>query len=312
MRVLFLVLLFAVSFSLFHTAVFYTAGCSASNVNFGFGEFKTEIKLLLIVTFVAVVFVAGTVFVLQATQNIPGPIPNEQQAVETSTELSMEIEGYDYIFSGFGPELNGEVKIDLDGDGQEEIVRVYKDDVTFLGRGKPIIVKIFSGTQGDYKEVFSYTSEAIEPYKFANEFFSAPEVFFNFWGDGANAVVLDAIGTGYGSGYAEQLLCFTYRNGQYELFRGPRKSSGEPLKFIGENGLGNKIIVAERRWEPIGPNGERRPGSYCAGCSSKMQFIIYTWNGEGYHRIEAGTTENLYLSGTIDEILRQEPDVLNM
>ena len=47
MRVLFLVLLFAVSFSLFHTAVFYTAGCSASNVNFGHYASQAERRLKL-------------------------------------------------------------------------------------------------------------------------------------------------------------------------------------------------------------------------------------------------------------------------
>ena len=275
-----------------------------------FAEFKTEIKLLLIVTFVAVVFVAGTVFVLQATQNIPGPIPNEQQAVETSTELSMEIEGYDYIFSGFGPELNGEVKIDLDGDGQQEIVRVYKEDVTgeeFLGRGKSIIAKVFSSAGDGVKEVYSYTIESF------NEYYENPQPLLNLWGDDTNAVKIKAIGTGYGSGSTVRLLFLTYRNGEYKIIEGPQVAGHNWLccKLDGEGGIGKRIIAAESRWDSLNLETGWVPGNYCAGCESRFQFFIYSWNGQKYSKIELGTTKNLY-SGNIDDILQQEPSVLSV
>ena len=230
--------------------------------------------------------------------------------VDATTCSSMEIKGYDYMFSEYNRDVNGEVKADLNRNGQEEIVRVYKEDATGE-HGKPIIVKIFTDTQDCPKEVFRYFGEELDPYDFTNEFYSDPKAFLNFWGDGSNVVVVNEIGTAHGSGYAERFLFFTYRSGNYELIRGPRKSSGEPYKFAGENGIGNKLIVAQRKWEPFGPNGERTPGSYCAGCASKMQFVIYTWNGEEYDGIAGGLTQNLYLSEGIDEILAHEPDVLN-
>lgn len=97
----------------------------------------------------------------------------------------------------------------------------------------------------------------------------------------------------------------TYQQGQYKLIEGPRNGGYEQLyKFAGENGIGNKIIVAERRWQT-------NPTDYCAGCPSRMQFSIYTWNGEGYDKIELGLTQNKYLTGSIDEILQKEPNVLN-
>ena len=231
--------------------------------------------------------------------------------VDTTACAPVGIEGYNYLFpaSGNASILSGQTEIDLDGDGQDEIIRVYKE-ASIDYRSKPVVVKVFSGTEDCPREVFSYQSGNSDLH---NEFSIGPQTFFNFWNDNSNAVFVSIISTGYGSGSREQLIFLTYQNGSYKMIQGPKKLGGEPYKFAGENGLGTKIIVAERRYDPFDP--EQRgwlPGNYCAGCSSRMQFIIYTWNGASYDKKEAGITQYLYLSEGIDEILQKEPDVLNV
>ena len=220
--------------------------------------------------------------------------------IDVTACASMEISGYNYVFS----DLNGEVKIDLDNDGQEEIIRIYKEDSNLGGRSKPIIVKIFSGSEKCPKEVFNYEAQSIG-YYIANEFLENQQAFENFWGDGANTVSLEAIGTAYGSGSSMRLLLFTYRNGEYSVIEGLQVSghNWQCCKFDGDNGIGNKIIAAESRWA-------EDYSDYCAGCDSKFQFFIYNWNGEEYVKTEAGITENKY-SGNIEEILKEEPSVIN-
>jgi len=75
-------------------------------------------------------------------------------------------------------------------------------------------------------------------------------------------------------------------------------------KFDGDDGVGKKIIVAEERWATDFSD-------YCCGCTHRLQFMIYTWDGEAYTKTVAGITQNRYRSGSIDEILQKEPSVLN-
>ena len=220
----------------------------------------------------------------------------------------MEITGYDYIFSDSSRTLKGEVKVDFDNDDQEEVLRVYKESDSGE-RSEPIIVKIFENHERCPREVFGYQVLDIEVPEgaiyTANEFLENPQVFENFWGDGVNAVSLEAIGTAYGSGSTAQLLIFTYRNGEYSVIMGPQVAghNWQCCKFDGDNGVGQKIIAAESRWA-------EDPSDYCAGCDSRFQFFIYNWNGEKYIKTEGGITENKY-SGDIEKIIKKEPFVVS-
>ncbi len=207
---------------------------------------------------------------------------------ETAECSSIDIPNY---------EVAKEFYVDLNGDQEEEFVRVYRELTNTGTRALPIMVKVFSGTKDCPKEEFSYTGAG------ENEVYTA-EVMQNFWGDGRNIVMVGGVSTGYGSGSSVIFRFFTYRNGGYAMIEGPQLSghNWQCCKFDDKNALGKKIIGAESQWAPD-------YSDYCAGCSSRFQFFIYTWNGKEYIKTEAGTTKNKY-SGCIDEILQKEPSVL--
>lgn len=223
----------------------------------------------------------------------------------TSSELS----GYELIKIpsqyGFGTKEKDiyEFNADLNNDGKKELIRFYWDtggQNDICEKTKPIVMKIFSGNNTS-NEIFSFT--------YGNDnLIGKAEIFQNFWGDGSNAVMGEGISYGCGSGYGLNIIFFTYRQGQYRAITGPAISgtggSSAMYKFAGENEPGKKIITAEAYW---GPNSI----DYCAGCEHKLQFSIYTWNGQEYTKTLAGITQNKYLSETIDQVLQKELSVLN-
>jgi len=190
-----------------------------------------------------------------------------------------------------------EIEEDLDRDNQQEVIRIYTEDKEDLGT-KPIIVKVFSGNENCPKELFHYQG--------TGNIVWGTQVFSDFWGDGAKAVLIRDVSYAGGSGSTVNITFLTYRQGQYQIIKGPKFSGHDwrCCKFDGDNGLGKKIIGAEHWW---GLNYEY----YCAGCTSPLQFIIYTWNGEGYTKTVAGITKNSYGPESIDEIIEKEPSVLN-
>jgi len=208
--------------------------------------------------------------------------------IDTSKCSSTQIEGY---------KTEEIVKEDLDGDNQQEVIRIYIEDKEDLGN-KPIIVKVFSGKEDCPQALFYYQGTGNVVW--------GTQVFSNFWGDGAKAVLIKDVSYAGGSGSTVNITFLTYRQGQYQIIKGPKFSGHDwrCCKFDGDNGLGKKIIGAEHWW---GLNYEY----YCAGCTSPLQFIIYTWNGEGYTKTVAGITQNSYGPESIDEILEKEPAVLN-
>jgi len=208
--------------------------------------------------------------------------------IDTSKCSSTQIEGY---------KTEEIVKEDLDGDNQQEVIRIYIEDKEDLGN-KPIIVKIFSGNEDCPQALFHYQGTGNVVW--------GTQVFSDFWGDGAKAVLIRDVSYAGGSGSTVNITFLTYRQGQYQIIKGPKFSGHDwrCCKFDGDNGLGKKIIGAEHWW---GLNYEY----YCAGCTSPLQFIIYTWNGEGYTKTVAGITQNSYGPESIDEILEKEPAVLN-
>ncbi|OGM14609.1 hypothetical protein A3D84_05875 [Candidatus Woesebacteria bacterium RIFCSPHIGHO2_02_FULL_42_20] len=266
------------------------------NINKSFTHFLILVVLILII-------IGGIGYYTNKNGGIKSTTPQKQvRFTDTKTCTSMETPGYNYVFSGPSYNLNGETKIDLDNDGQEEIVRVYKQESSSGERSKPIIVKIFSATEDCPKEVFSHYGQ---PTEYPNEFVENPQVFQNFWGDGSNVVSVEAISTAYGSGSSMQLLLFTYRGGNYSVIEGPQVQghNWQCCMFYGDNGIGQKIIAAENRWADD-------YSDYCAGCDSRFQFFIYTWNSKEYIKTEAGVTEKKY-SGDIEEIVQKEPSVVN-
>lgn len=200
-------------------------------------------------------------------------------------------------FSGYELAENYELEVDLNNDGEKEIVRAYRKPANDYGeRMAPIMVKIYSGAKDCPKEVFSYYGKG--------NFIGKMETFSDFWEDGSNSVLIEDIGYGGGCGSGGSLLFLNCRQGKYSAIEGPPFGGYAHLYiFNGENGLGKKIIVAKERWSSD-------PSDYCCGCARKLQFIIYTWDGKEYAKTEAGITQNKYLSETIEDIIQKEPEVL--
>lgn len=204
---------------------------------------------------------------------------------------STQIEGY---------KVEKTIEEDLDGDNQGEVIRIYIEDKEDLSN-KPIVVKVFSGNENCSQALFNYQGTGNVVW--------GTQVFSNFWGDGVKAVLIEDVSYAGGSGSTVNITFLTYRHGQYQIIKGPKFSGHDwrCCKFDGDNGPGKRIIGAEHWW---GLNYE----DYCAGCASRMQFTIYTWDGKGYAKTEAGLTRNKYGGGDgmdIDEILQKEPSMLN-
>jgi len=202
-------------------------------------------------------------------------------------------------FAGYELVKNYKFGVDLNNDGEKEIVRIYWDPrAGECFKSNPIMVKVFSGTENCPKEVFSYG--------WGNQVGKA-EIFQNFWGDGSNVVLVEGMSYACGCGGTIRLLFLTYREGKYSVVEGPEIQGLNRLYvFAGENGLGKKIIVAREKWAPDGSD-------YCCGCASKRQFMVYTWNEEGYMESKAGITQNYYSSTeSIENIIQKEPSVLNL
>jgi hypothetical protein len=195
-------------------------------------------------------------------------------------------------FAGYELAKNYEFNIDLNNDGEKEIVRVYWDSKEACDKVKPIMVKVFSGTENCPKEVFSSG--------WGNQVGKA-EIFQNFWGDGSDVVLVEGMSYACGCGSTIRLLFFTYREGKYSVVEGPEIGGLSLLyMFTGWNGLGKRIIVAREKWDSD-------YSDYCCGCSSKRQFMLYTWNGEGYTEVKGGITQNKYPpSESIEDIIQKE------
>lgn len=221
--------------------------------------------------------------------------------IELLCSSSVEIGGYSAT----------EIKADLNEDNQEETIRAYQDSKGGCDQIKPVGVKVFSGAADCLKEVFSSFPKIFSffPGKFeeGNQL-GKIEVLPNFWGDGRNVVMVEDISYACGSGSSGILLFLSYQEGKYSITEGPKLSGtgcrGWMYKFDGDNGVGKEIIVAEPEWA-------EDYSDYCCGCSSRIRFTIYTWNGKTYTKTTAGATKNYYLSEGIDEILQKEPSVLN-
>ena len=197
---------------------------------------------------------------------------------------------------------NLEFEIDLNKDQTSEIVGIYREISSVGERSKPIMLKVFSGTEDCLQEEFGYTFAG------RNEVDSARFVS-DFWGDGRNAIAITGISYAMGSGYTEQLYLLVWQVDRFSIIEGPSMSAsgcqGWPFKFAGENGSATRIITVDSRWS-------ENPSDYCCGCARRLQFYLYDWNGEEYVKIPAGVTQNKYLSESIDEILQKEPGVLNV
>jgi hypothetical protein len=259
------------------------------------------------------IILIGAGFLIYQYLLVPGEKGEIPEEIAETVCSPTEIEGYRYQIPESAKDYNagfdGEVKVDLNGDGQKEVVRAY---VGYPGwvedpsggfaelPAKSIIVKIFSDTEDCPREIFVYQGRG----NLVLEMTILP----NFWGDGKNTVFIKESSYAGGSGSTEFLTFLTHRQGHYEVIKGPEF---DKYKFAGENGLGARIIVAEKLWDPIDVEKGWVLGNYCAGCVSRFKFFIYTWDGEKYTKTEAGITQNLYLSESIDEILEKEPSVLN-
>lgn len=213
---------------------------------------------------------------------------------QTSKCSSIQIEGY---------KVEKIIEEDIDGDNQKEIIRIY---VHYIGNGelgnKPIVVKVFSANENCPQVLFYYQGTGNVVW--------GTQVFSNFWGDGIKAVLIRDVDYAGGSGSTVNITFLTYRQGQYQIIKGPKFGGHDwrCCKFDGNNGLGKRIIGAEHWW---GVNYD----DYCAGCTSRMQFIIYAWNGKEYIKREAGLTRNKYGGGdriSLDEIIQKEPGVLEL
>lgn len=242
---------------------------------------KTFSKIWIIIT--TVVIIAGGILAWQTGW-----------ALETE-EKTAKCSPID--FSGY--ELAYELNVDLNNDGEKEIVRTYWKPANDYGeRLVPTMVKIFSGAKDCLKEALSYYGKG--------NFIGKMATFSDFWGDASNAVLIEDISYGGGCGSRGSLLFLTYRQGKYSAIEGPPSGGYAHLYiFDGVNGLGKKIIVAEDKWMT-------NPSDYCCGCARRLQFIIYTWSGKEYIKTMAGITQNKYLSETIEEIIQNEPGVLKL
>jgi len=197
-------------------------------------------------------------------------------------------------FAGYELVKNYKFNIDLNNDGEKEIVQVYWDSREI--KVKPIMVKVFSGTENCPKEVFSFGW---------GNLVGKVKIFQNFWGNRSDVVLVEGMSYAGGCGSSIRLLFLTYREGRYSIVEGPQLGGLHRVyKFDGDDGVGKKIIVAEERWATDFSD-------YCCGCTHRLQFMIYTWDGEAYTKTVAGITQNRYRSGSIDEILQKEPSVLN-
>ncbi len=200
--------------------------------------------------------------------------------------------GYELVKDATGTEY--EFEVDLNNDEENEIVRIYNTISNDFGeRIGPNMIKIFTEDADCPKEIFSYTGEG--------NFVWGTQILNNFFGDGYNAVLIKDTSYAMGCGGTIHLLLLTYKDGKYVTINGPDYGSFGLYKFDGAKGTGNKIIIAETKWE----------NDYCCGCEHKLQFIIYTWDGRKYIKTEAGITENKYLDESIEEVLKKEPSVID-
>ena len=224
--------------------------------------------------------------------------------VEKEACSPVNFSGYEVAKNDWGGNKNDILKVnaDLNNDEKEETIRVYRGIANDYGeRVKDIMVKVFSGTEDCSREEFDYT------FADRNEVSSAGFVS-DFFGDGRNGIAITGISYGMGSGYTEQLYLLVWQGDRFSIIEGPSMSAsgcqGWPFKFAGENGSAKRIITVDSRWS-------ENPSDYCCGCARRLQFYLYNWDGEEYVKIPAGVTQNKYLSESIDEILRAEPNVLN-
>jgi len=267
---------------------------------------KTNLKYILIVVILAAI-VGGGILTYQywRLNNITLQSEGILKIVSQRPECaSIDVPGYQ-VAGGKYSYLNypGEIRFDINNDGQEELTKVYEEEIgdEFYGRRLPIVFKIFSGPQDCLKEEFSYRG------KERSEDYAVPEnevgdlwAYPNFWGDGRNTVTLVGVQTAYGSGFLTNIHFFTYENGKYQEIATLEFHSDDMYKLSGEDGLGKEIIVARMIWA----EGE------CHFCPHRYKFEIYTWDGSRYLKREAGTTKNKY-SFDIELIIQAEPDVLN-
>lgn len=237
--------------------------------------------ILIIVAILALLTVSGTGYYF-VEKNIEQKQSNNNLAICSPVNFS----GYELV-------KGGDISIDLNNDGVNEIVRGYStpsgDDGGKVG---PNLIKIFTNDVNCPKELLSYTGQG--------NFIWKMQKYDNFFGDSYNVVALEDVEHGMGCGGTIHLLILAYRNGEYVAIKGLSTGSYDPYMFAGENGLGSKIIMTDSVWDD----------DYCCGCKRKLQFSINNWNGQEYVKKGAGATQNKYDfdNQNIEDILKKESE----
>ncbi len=131
--------------------------------------------------------------------------------------------------------------------------------------------------------------------------FSSIKIVKNFCGEGKDAVLVETMSTGCGSGYSASLnfLKAETHNGKffYHLVSGPRFGELDSYKIV----EGREILVAKAVWAPDESHFE--PHRY------RLEKYVWDPLGEKFIKKDLGTTKGKY-SGSIEEIIAAEPAVL--
>lgn len=233
-------------------------------------------------------------------------IPKEEMELSEKLNcVSFDLPGYEVVNEFF---------VDFNNDKQDELVRVYAQNVEGgCGAELPIVVKIFSGTTACHKEEFTYP-ETLAPISsgFDDERYNSADarLMKNFWGDGRDVILVSGALNFCGSGTRGQLLFFGYQDGEYIKVNGP--IFGE-LDFhsLSPSPEGKAILVARAEWE----EGETHFGPH------RYTFVLYQWDGQEYEEAEIATTNNKYTIGdenfesvlrNIQTVFQNEPEKLQL
>jgi len=216
-------------------------------------------------------------------------------------ERLKEISCVSLVLSGY--KVVNEFSVDFNNDNQNELVRVYAQDVEQACTAElPIVVKIFSGTGFCYKEEFAFTGKGYN--------LASARLMKNFWGDGRDVILLEAGSNACGSGTAVKLFFFTYQEGKYIKIDGPEFSELD-YYFLSSPPEGKAILLARAKWE----EGETHFGPH------RYAFTLYQWDGEKYEEKEITITNNKYaiddenfktILQNIESVFQNEPEKLQL
>lgn len=219
---------------------------------------------------------------------------------------SLSVPGYE-LFDPYtrGPEQignpqQGSYLADLKGDGQKELVRTYNDIQNGGTRYKPIMVKIFSGKQNCWQELFAYNGNITSQKPRTGNEVGDIQLLSNFWGNKKDVILVEPISTGYGSGFSSYLNFFTFQNGSFTEIDGPSLNELADYKFTDPAHKGREILVQKALWSDS-DGGHFSPHRY--------QFYKYDWDGSKYVETALGWTKNKY-AARIDQVLVAEPDAM--